>query len=437
MDEELVLSDFAYGKEGDYGGICVKDDPVKILKYFCLKLGLDPAQGDILIIESKNGRKPYITANGLRNATSNIVKGNISEMVDMDRDEYPPRYITYRCTVTTIDDRVFSQEGTYDLSEWKKGDKPTLHRMKSMAETRATSRTLRLLLGTVAKALDIYDELPEDVKKKKLDIDVINDLVDVEPPTDFLNEDLEFVEEEKPITMSFESIIEEPTIVESRLSPTSPDMKFGEKEPKKIVKAEDELMDMFGDLFDEEPQCPTLENELNSLEGLQHPDDLPPAAGHGHIIECIKMLNGSRPNSKRCIEILSKPESEMCVYFFDWLRKTKNVNYLDVKKLNTANPKQASPPLIAFERFTKTSIEVDKNCKANHWVQCLSDNDMDMLDGFMFTLFVELFDEHKLQGSKEYPDRKMIRKFVGGTTQLVNWIVGLFDIHDVELPEGG
>jgi hypothetical protein len=116
-NDELI--EYIYKEQGGYGNIVPKMSPRDYIMSIAKELNLNMKYGLLMLIETKVGPKPYITAAGLREATSHLIKRLTPQCIDYDKQNFPPKWVVYRTEVETLDGRIFSAEGLMILRKSK------------------------------------------------------------------------------------------------------------------------------------------------------------------------------------------------------------------------------------------------------------------------------------------------------------------------------
>jgi hypothetical protein len=161
MSKDLILKE---SKQGNVTSMVIAATPEAIMRAFAEKYSLILETGDVMLI----GTNPYITKSGLlRLSHIQKLKSVIPKRVEIN---YEKGWAHYECIVTTADDRVYKDEGFCDMKEGKR-------RMQDVIGTAITRARNRALAAATAVPNCTFEELPEEVKKKAIDI------------TEFLEED--------------------------------------------------------------------------------------------------------------------------------------------------------------------------------------------------------------------------------------------------------
>jgi len=154
MSKDLVLKE---SKQGNVTSMVIAATPEAIMRAFADKYSLILETGDVMLI----GTNPYITKSGLlRLSHIQKLKSVIPKRVEIN---YEKGWAHYECIVTTADDRVYKDEGFCDMKEGKR-------RMQDVIGTAITRARNRALAAATAVPNCTFEELPEAVKKKAIDI---------------------------------------------------------------------------------------------------------------------------------------------------------------------------------------------------------------------------------------------------------------------------
>ena len=154
MSKDLVLKE---SKQGNVTSMVIAATPEAIMRAFADKYSLILETGDVMLI----GTNPYITKSGLlRLSHIQKLKSVIPKRVEIN---YEKGWAHYECIVTTADDRVYKDEGFCDMKEGKR-------RMQDVIGTAITRARNRALAAATAVPNCTFEELPEEVKKKAIDI---------------------------------------------------------------------------------------------------------------------------------------------------------------------------------------------------------------------------------------------------------------------------
>ena len=154
MSKDLILKE---SKQGNVTSMVIAATPEAIMRAFAEKYSLILETGDVMLI----GTNPYITKSGLlRLSHIQKLKSVIPKRVEIN---YEKGWAHYECIVTTADDRVYKDEGFCDMKEGKR-------RMQDVIGTAMTRARNRALAAATAVPNCTFEELPEEVKKKAIDI---------------------------------------------------------------------------------------------------------------------------------------------------------------------------------------------------------------------------------------------------------------------------
>lgn len=414
QSESDKLSLYTYKEDGGYGAVSTKINPIKLVMSICQDYNLDPKYNEILLIQTKLGVRPYITAAGLRKATANMIKKLESKCIEFDKDHFPPNWVVYRAEIETLDGRFFSAEGSVDISEYeskKAGSMqkpPTLHQMRSKAETRASSRAMRFLI----RSLELYDDLPDEIK---------DDVIKI--PSEKFEEE----SESKP-----HQIIDPQKItVEDLNLPVHPD-DHPEPENRPAKKSElEELMNLdIDELLNDHPsKLVDIESEP-SFTGIEYLIPL--------LENLQKKVQNEHPSIQSLIEIIQKKD-DVTRFLWESFKVFKKHKYFDFNITEEEKIREKSPPIRLYERFTMTILKEKKQPNAKHWVDLISEEDQDNLAAYMFYLLYDVYHRHFIADrAPNFPNKNIIYGMVQSAIDrkwLFERVLSNPEMDAIELPE--
>ena len=429
---EFNPKDYKVETTKSWGSIGTIMDAKTLALRVCKELGLNPYGDEIALLNSSVGYKIYIKRAGLQKLITPRIARQYTDIIEIEKNG-KDKSVILRVTIETKDGKFMSGLGAADNVSEKalQGDMYSLHKLISIAETRAQMRIQRALLGEYDVFEDYIEAVPKD-SDKVVDLKKIMSEVDAEletkkqeapkpqpkPSGSFLKKITPIVAKETPPPIIKQSLTE-PTEnlnditglgidIEDIIRPQIDEMKSAAPLEKKSAKAELLNLD-FSKILGVAPkpkpkvEVPAKPIPQNPVKQLERPE------WYAFVTEGLTKNKSTvaKELAQNLFEhyfrgVVSK--DDQLISLFD---KTYKIGFNDIYA-------GSKTPLIQFyETRTMKTVELLKDVKPNQFSYLyIPKEERAIFLSEVFIVFSAILDKHAVN-DKKFPDYELIVMIVG------------------------
>jgi hypothetical protein len=193
---------------------------------------------------------------------------------------------------------------------------------------------------------------------------------------------------------------------------------------------------------EQQQQTESAEPSLKREVKMVVVSDIENFEGIDYLVPFLKELESKNANVVPPIGGLIQEigkRTDLCKYLWQWYKALKMQKYLDFKINPELDPKKTSPPIILYEQFTKSFVDLIPNKEgAERWIDLVSEKEVDYIHAYMFYFLYTLYYHHVIaERANEYPQKSIINRLIS-VGFVRKWVIDVFKVQEpLELPDGG